>query len=139
MPYVPSSTSDLVILGGTGAVSAVTENGLRAMPSITSVTRYGGANRYETGRLVAQYGAAEGLEWDGLGIATGAAFPDALSGGAMLGRLGSVMLLTDGEWLSTSTQQTLHDHKSEIYGVYFLGGTGALSQTVRDQVETILE
>jgi putative cell wall-binding protein len=104
------------------------------------VKRLWGASRYHTAAAVAAYGCnIEGLSWDGLAIATGADFPDALAGGVLQGVRGSVMLLTDKTALSTPTAAILSGNRSDIDRVTFLGGTGAVSQTVRDAVAGTLE
>jgi len=137
-PSLPSATSRVVILGGTGAVAPSTENDLVDALGREDVSRIGGADRYETAALAARFGVEEGMEWDCVGIATGAAFPDALSGGAMLGRLGSVMLLTPGTALCSSAEECLANSKAEISCVYFIGGTGAVSAAVRTRVEQVI-
>jgi len=80
-----------------------------------------------------------GMRWDGVGIATGAAFPDALSGGAMLGSFDSVLLLTRPTSLVPVAEQRLGANKSSIDTVFFIGGTGAVSQSVRDKVAQVLQ
>ena len=103
------------------------------------VTRLSGADRFETAAAVAAQGVANGLAWDGLGIATGENFPDALSGGVMLGRNGSVMLLTTSSTLASAAQAKIAANKAVIFDVAYLGGTSAVSQTVRDQVAAALQ
>jgi hypothetical protein len=49
------------------------------------------------------------------------------------------MLLTHSASLTSSTATTLDDNSDMIGTVRFLGGTGAVSHTVRDQVQAILE
>lgn len=139
MPYLPAQTQRVVILGGAGAVASATETGLKAKLGGGNVQRVGGTSRYQTAALVADYGVAQGLGWDGLGLATGASFPDALAGGAMLGSLNAVMLLTPGTSLDTDARLRIVSHKTEVDTVHYMGGPAALSQTVRDQVETILQ
>lgn len=138
-PYVPASVNNAVILGGTGAVSAAVEASLKTALGDTNVSRQGGTDRYATAALVAEFGNNSGLVWDGVGIATGAAFPDALSGGAMLGSLDTVMLLTPTAALAPSAQTALADAKAEIGTVHFIGGTGAVSDAVRTSVAQVLQ
>lgn len=45
----------------------------------------GGADRYETAARIAEVDVEAGMTWDGVGVATGADFPDALSGGGCSG------------------------------------------------------
>jgi putative cell wall-binding protein len=127
----------VIVLGGSGVVSSAYETALRS--TIGSAMRLNGADRYDTGVKVATYGVNEaGLMWDGVAIATGSGFPDALAGGALGARRGSVMLLTDGNVLSSPVAGALAANKSKIGTVYYLGGTGAVSTAVRDKVTQTL-
>lgn len=138
--YVPDSVTDVAILGGTGAVSAATEATLKADLGDANVQRYGGMNRYETAALVASdLGVDQGLRWDGVGIATGENFPDALAAGAMLGAFDSVMLLTTSATLHPAASDALTDNADSINTAYIIGGTGAVSTAVENAVRNIVE
>ncbi len=138
-PHIPAEVDSAVILGGEGAVTAKTEADVKATLGAANVDRIGGADRYETAAMIAEHGVAEGMHWDGVGIATGAAFPDALSGGAMLGSIDSVLLLTPPTTLASAAQERLADNKDAIDTVHYIGGTGAVSQGVRDEVQQSIE
>lgn len=125
---LPPEASSAYILGGTGAVSGGIETALRGR--LSSVTRLDGATRYQTAVKVAEHGVDQGMHWNGVGLATGDNFPDALSGGAMLGRLGSVMLLTLPTSLPWDTQAALQANAGAIDAMFIFGGTGAVSTTV---------
>jgi len=128
-----------VILGGEGAVSATVETELIGMFGDGKVTRLAGDTRYDTAIACAKFGVAHGLWWDGLAISTGANFPDALAGGILQGEAGSVLLLTPTGYLHPSVAAELQAQRDWIGNVTYLGGTGAVSQTVRDQVSSILK
>lgn len=84
------SPSTIVIAGGESAVSASVESDLA---ELATVERLAGADRLETARLIAEYAFPEaGTAF----IATGNAFPDALSAGAAAGSIGAPVLLVDG-------------------------------------------
>ncbi|MDI6844046.1 MAG: Ig-like domain-containing protein [Anaerosomatales bacterium] len=122
-----------VALGGGSVVSTAAVDAVAAgVPCSTE--RWAGADRYATAAQVAQKSVEAGLSFDGVGIATGENFPDALSAGASLGRLGSVLLLTKTASLPDPTRAALSDNKRFISTVRFFGGTGAVSQAVRDEV-----
>ena len=126
----------VLVLGGTAAVPAAVESDL-AVRVPAAYTRLEGDDRYETAIDVAIYGVTTaGLQWDGIALATGANFPDALAGGPLQGRIGSVLLLTPTESLYAAVGTTLAAHASEIGEIRFLGGTSALSQAVRDAAIT---
>jgi hypothetical protein len=104
------------------------------------VTRLAGATRYSTAVAVATHGVNEaGLHWDDLALATGENFPDALTGGVLQGLDDSVMLLTLSSSLSPEVAAVLDENDGSINQVKFLGGPGAISQTVRDQVGQVLQ
>ncbi|HSQ21398.1 MAG TPA: cell wall-binding repeat-containing protein, partial [Coriobacteriia bacterium] len=130
---------DVLILGGTSAIPAAVAADVAAdVPCKT--TRLEGATRYETAVNVATYGVSNaGLSWDKLAIATGTNFPDALAGGVLQGKNGSVMLLTTPTALHYSVRTVLEANKLSIYTVYFLGGSNAVSDIVFDAVVGILE
>jgi len=134
-----AGVDSVAILGGTGAISTTTENGLKTLYGSTAVTRLAGASRYDTAVAVATWGVTNaGLSWDGLAIATGANFPDALAGGVMQGLNGSVMLLTPQTALHSATATCLSARKATIREVTYLGGTGAVGTSVRTQVSALL-
>jgi putative cell wall-binding protein len=132
--YVPAATRRVTILGGPVAVPMSVEQALVSRLGGGNVYRAGGATRYETSVLVAQVGIAAGMTWDGVGIATGANFPDALAGGAMLGARSSVLLLTTPSRLSLETQGALAANSADINTLHIFGGTVAVSTAVEDEV-----
>lgn len=139
-PALPGAVVRVAILGSTGAVNANVESSLKTKLGDANVVRLGGASRYDTAVLIATYGVDEaGLSWDGVAIATGTNFPDALGGGVLQGKTGSVMLLTDPKALSTPTRTALVAHAAGIYEVRYFGSVSAVSQAVRDAIEAILE
>jgi photosystem II stability/assembly factor-like uncharacterized protein/putative cell wall-binding protein len=126
------------MLGSDRAVSTVVETRLKALlPS--APTRLSGATRYDTGIAIARFGVSTGLHWDGVALATGTNFPDALAGGVMQGTLHSVVLLTPGTALNAAVGAELTAHKADIATVRYLGSTSALTQPVRDAVEAALK
>lgn len=132
-----ADVTDVVILGGEGAVSAATEADLK---SSRNVVRLAGADRYATAALVAEYAVDQaGRSWDRVGITTGADFPDALAGGVLQAKAGSVMLLTPATTLGQDARAAIVANKAEIRTVTFLGGTGAVSEDVRAAVAQLLE
>ena len=132
--------STAIILGETGAVSAAVETELETMFGSSDVVRLGGATRYETCVEEAQYGIDNiyGLGWNNVAIATGQNYPDALAGGVLQGKSGSVLLLTPTDVLDGFVATKLAAKKSVIVGVRYIGGPNAVSQAVRDQVQALL-
>jgi len=136
---VPEEAASAVILGGSGAVSGGMEAALKSLLGESNVQRKGGVDRYETAALIAAFGVNNGLHWDGVGITTGVLFADALSAGVMLGHERSPMLLTNPKTLSASARGPLWVNKKSIQTVQFIGGTSAVSSTVRSQVMSAIE
>ena len=128
-----------VLLGGEAAVSAEVETQLTEAFGEGKVQRLSGATRYDTAIECAKFGINHGLMWDGLALSTGANFPDALAGGILQGQADSVLLLTPSGYLHPSVAEILEENRDWIGNVTYLGGTAAVSQDVRDEVESILK
>ncbi len=145
---LPTATTDVlgsigateaVICGGTGAVSSDVEGQLVAMMGAPDVDREAGINRYATAAAVADYGyTRHHMHYNRVAIATGQDYPDALAGGPYQGLDRAVMLLTPGATLDISAAAALSAHRNEIVEVHYLGGTGAVSTNVRNQIKAIL-
>jgi putative cell wall-binding protein len=116
-------------------------NQARAMLGGTdAVERLDGLTRYETAVKIASFAVDEaGHTWDRVGIATGADYPDALAGGVLQGKVGSVMLLTPPSSLAPATAAALEANADAIDTVTFFGGTGAVSTAVRTAVLQLVQ
>lgn len=138
--------TNIVILGGPGAISGTVESNLEATTNAT-VRRIGGNDRYETAALI----AAEFGSSDTVYVATGelGGFPDALAGSALAGSEGAPVLLTEEDdapdvVVSTikelgATEVVVLGGPNAIDGETFtqLGGTKRLAGTNR--YETAVE
>ena len=71
-----------------------------------------------------------------VGLASGVAFPDALSGGAHIARLGGPILLSNPGGLPAATTNWLRARRSSTVTVHVFGGTGALVADVDDQIRS---
>ncbi len=134
-----AGVNKVIILGGTGAVPASVESALKTrVPG--AYTRLQGADRYATALDVATYGVSSaGLSWNKVAVATGANFPDALAGGVLQGRAGSVMVLTPSASLYEGVRLALTANKDLISEARILGGTGAVSTAVATAVGNALK
>ncbi|MRR36030.1 cell wall-binding repeat-containing protein, partial [bacterium] len=133
-----AGVTDAILLGGDAAMPE--DTAVTVLASGISAVRIDGEDRYETAAKVAEYGVTTGgLVWDGVAIATGENFPDALAGGPAQGLAGSGLLLSPGDLISSFTSGKLAEHKYEISYATFLGGTASLSDAVRDAVMTALD
>jgi putative cell wall-binding protein/uncharacterized surface protein with fasciclin (FAS1) repeats len=128
------------IVGGTLAVSDEVEQDLEDLVGEANVERVAGSDRYATAVAVAEFGVSDfGHMWEGVGIATGERFPDALTGGPYQGQLGSVMLLTRIASLPAVTAAALDAHNHHICeSVHIYGGVLAINQAVRNEIMAII-
>jgi len=132
---LPSAVSDVIVLGGTRAVSAAVEARLAEQLGDAHVRRLGGSDRYETASILARASIDQGMKCQALGIATGENFPDALTGGAMLGALNAPLLLTPGTALNANAALVLADNAAHVSALYIIGGTRAVSEDTAAQAE----
>ena len=72
------------------------------------------------------------------GVASGVAFPDALSGGTYEALSGGPMLLTDPHGLSVATGTYLTGSVGTLRATAIFGGTAAVTTTVQNQIGTAL-
>jgi uncharacterized repeat protein (TIGR02543 family) len=125
------------IAGGENVVPEAAADGARAAGA-SVVVRWAGANRYETSATVIKNARSLwGITAQQFGIATGVKFPDALTGGALMGRLKGVLVLSRPDLLSATTRQLLVAYKPEIRRVIFFGSTAAISQATEDSARAV--
>ena len=120
--------SRIVITGGPAAVSVAVEQALRGYAA--QVVRRAGADRYATAAAVSATTFAPGVPI--AFVATGASYPDALSGGAAAGMLGGPMLLTRPTGLPAETAAELG--RLRPAQIVVLGGSGAISAAVEQEL-----
>ncbi|BAH07769.1 cell wall-binding repeat-containing protein [Clostridium kluyveri] len=134
--YLPEETkslisdinpSDVYIIGGQGSVKDGVINQLKSLvPSLkdNNIIRVDGQTRYETSLNICKY---FNLDTDTAVLASGANFPDALSGSALASKLNASILLTDGN--DISNQKSFMDEK-KYKKVVILGGIGVIDLPV---------
>jgi len=113
----------IVVLGGTGVVSEAVESALKKH---ATTTRQAGADRYSTAAAISasHFGPGAATAF----VATGADFPDALTGGPAAAKAGGPILLTQKDKLPSATVSELKRLKPKR--IIVLGGTGVVSPTV---------
>jgi hypothetical protein len=90
-----------------------------------------GADRFDTSVLVARQFFNEP---SAIGVASGTAFPDALSGGPVAALAGGPIVLVPGAGsLPTTTQQYLSEVASSVLMGWLFGGPAAVSTAIADQ------
>ena len=116
-----------ILIGGEARISAETESYLSGLAG--SITRLAGADRFQTSAQIATWSVANaGCTWDGAGFTTGSHPYDALGGGALQGKEGSVLLLV-GDF-ANNPAITAAD-ASAVSSVKFFGGKSTVPATVR--------
>lgn len=128
---LPDATADYLD-GHDPTVVAVGGPATRARPEAEGVA---GEDRYATSTAVAErfFHAPTAL-----GLASGEAFPDSLSGGAVVGRLGGPILLTPSDGLPGVVATYLQTVADGLSRFVVIGGSGAISDDVESQVADIL-
>ena len=128
---------NVIILGQTDAVSAAVATEVDAMTDV-AVQRVGGADRYETAKLIATTSGTVGTV-DNLKtaiVARGDNFPDALAGGPLAYSAKLPILLTNG-----APSQTLNPHAKSglqtlaIEQALILGGQAAITAQVETEIK----
>ena len=113
----------IVILGGTSVVSTQVAARLAATAPIT---RLAGASRYETSAAISAASFAAHVPV--LYIASGANFPDALSGASVAGRDGAPLLLVTATSIPSAIQVEIN--RLQPGRIVILGGTSVVSTQV---------
>jgi putative cell wall-binding protein len=119
--YLSTYVGTVYAVGGPAAV---------ADPSAIALV---GGDRYATAVDVASSIFSAPVSF---GVASGTAFPDALSGGAFEARNGGPILLSDPGLLPSETSSYLTDEEGRIVTTTTFGGSSALSSTVQSQIAT---
>ncbi len=117
----------VIILGGTGAISANVEAQLKAMG--LEVERIGGSNRYETAILVAERMGGFNTAF----LVSGTDFPDALAAASYAARQGAPILLTGNSALAQTTANYLQG--KGLDRVIIVGGLSSVSQGAEDSLK----
>jgi len=128
-----------LVAGGTSAVSDPVAAELARAGGMTSV-RKGGADRYVTSGMIAEYGVSRSWgTWAAVGVATGRNFPDALTGGVAMGEMVGVLMVTTPDTLHPDIRKQFVNNGTRIFDVRLFGGTSALSANVETQIRGLLQ
>ncbi|MGI6217648.1 MAG: cell wall-binding repeat-containing protein [Coriobacteriales bacterium] len=136
---IRSDFKHVILVGGSARVSGSVTSQLGEG---VECERLSGGDRYQTSAVIADYSVAnsDSISYDGMLVATGMNFPDALSGGALAGRRGTVLMLVDSATKRSSAGEycinnVVKKNASKISTGTFLGGTGAVSGKLAAKVE----
>ena len=141
-PAAQATLTDLgikqvVIAGGTGAVSAPTEAAINA-GGVTTVFRAAGTDRSDTARLLADWGIAHaGMSDTGFVLASGDQFyggADALASGPFAGAMRSPILLSDRSDALGAAATFAWAHEQTEDNVDIIGGTLPITPLAADTI-----
>lgn len=121
-----SGKDTTIVTGGTGAVSEA------VVTQLPGATRYGGANRFDTGKLINK-GLPMGKQK--AFIATGTNFPDALAGSVLAAKKDAPILLTAANAIPSPTKSLLPSYPA--YSIF--GSKGAVAPDVKFEVDLQLK
>ena len=129
--------SRAVIVGGAAAVPASVEGQLRSA-GVGDVVRLSGATRFETSSMIADFelGSGLGFSMDGVLLATGMNFPDALSAGPLAGRSRAPLLLVDPG--AEHACAYLSVYRGKVSSATVVGGAAAVPEEDRLAIARIL-
>ena len=144
----------VIIIGGKGAVNEEAENYIRHIG--LEYIRLSGTTRYETSAEVLKWemGLMEDaaispeveMRLDGMGVATGTNFADALGSVSLLGKSRSPLLLVadNSKKNIAQTQANIEEliapnAKKNMNQGYIFGGTGAVSAQIEDWLNAVSE
>lgn len=99
---------EVIIVGGTGSVSAEVSRSIKEINENISVRRIGGANRFEVAQKISTELGTPGTSI----VADGMNFPDALAIAPYAARKGYPILLTQPKKLPTNTEAALKANKT---------------------------
>ncbi|MGB3184246.1 MAG: cell wall-binding repeat-containing protein [Ornithinimicrobium sp.] len=117
--------TEVVVLGGTGAVSAPVAQAAGAYSDGGGFTRLAGKDRYAT---AAQIGGQFPDSTQRVVVASGQAFPDAIVGAALAAHHSGPLLLTPAGSLARPTGNAMQGWP--LTGAYVVGGSGVVQDRV---------
>ena len=134
---------DLIVCGGTGAVTDESVSGLGA----ASITRLGGATIYDTSLAIAEWELENGMSAADVSVASAIQQyngVDALAASALAGKRGGVVLLAQSNPSYYPPQSMdmalgfISDHAGEVEKVHVLGGAVANTPELYSAIGTAL-
>jgi putative cell wall-binding protein len=127
------SPSTIYIVGETGVMSAKAKTTLEGLSFQPTVVRLGGADRYETARLIVDESVRLGARTDEMYLVTGENFADALAVSSFAVSQKIPILLTATASLSAQTAAYLTG--TNPANIFIIGGPGAISDSVLNEVK----
>jgi putative cell wall-binding protein len=129
--------SNVVVVGGVNALTDRVKASLETLRSKPTVTRIGGADRYEVSRNLIAHPTFGAVASSSVFIATGQRFPDALSATPPAAKLPAPVLLVDGgAGALTSAEKALLTARG-VTGAMLLGGEDTVSAGIANDLKSL--
>lgn len=123
----------VLVLGGTTAISSGIESALATVPGVTTVRRLQGANRYETATAIATALAEHDSDYSTRALfVSGSSFPDALAAAPFAGQADSYAVIPVGSTLPTAVATWIAGNVATLTTIRPIGGTTAVRESVLD-------
>ena len=129
---LPPQTADAVVrLGATSTLVVGSTAGVSAAVALRlpNVVRTGGADRYATCGLIADYAASHGMSYAYLGTTVGNNFPDALAAGPLFASRKGILMLTPPTSVAPPVASRMSTNKATVDNLIVIGGA-VLQSTV---------
>jgi len=129
--------TNVVIVGGTGVVSAAVQTQVDALLPGANLSRDSGTDRYATSRVIAEKAFSADVTSTAF-IATGTNFPDALSASAAAGVAGAPVILVNGaaSGIDSDTANLLDN--LGVQTVIIAGGEGVVSVGIENALNSLV-
>lgn len=125
-----NNSGTIYILGGEASVNSEYENYLKSI-GYDNIERLGGANRFDTNRIIVDaIGVKKGTP---VILANGTGFADALSISSIAAIKGYPILMTNSNNLPKETEAAIKE--IEPSKVYIIGGQGSVDDSIADKVK----
>lgn len=127
---------EVVIVGGTTAVSASLEKAVKREIGSDAVRRLSGKTRYDTGTAAIDYFADEFMS-NRLIVSTGTNYPDALVSSAVSARYNAPLFLVPDNSMPSTLTSSLTQHSKEklINRTYYIGG--AVNSSIKTTINAM--
>lgn len=124
--------ANVLIVGGSAVVSEEMERAVSDLPSVTSVTRISGSDRYATAEAVYRYGASvRGWDNSNAVVVSGEGFADAATASVYAAREAAPVFLAAGDGLLSKSS---FDLASSFSHVLVAGGDAVVSDETVDRL-----
>ena len=121
----------VLVLGGTTAVSSDVEAAAASIAGVTTVRRLEGVNRYETATAISTAIAEEDPDYATRAIfVSGSSFPDALASAPFAGQADSYAVIPVGATLPTAVSNWITANSSSLSTIRPIGGNSAVPTAV---------